>query len=182
MNVHLNRLNFIKEIFSHTTLAGYVLEFGVGSGQSLRVLAKNTTQRVIGFDSFEGMPEPWKFNDRETYEQGDMKFDPPMPKPANVIYVKGWFSDTIPVWKQTYKADVAFLHIDSDLYSSCKTVLTELNDQIVPGTIILFDEMFNFQYWKDGEYKAFNEWVEKYDRELELIDKHYTQAAYKVIK
>ena len=135
----------------------------------------------MGFDSFEGLPEPWKFNDEEVYEKGDMKFDPPFQRP-NVTYVKGWFADTIPVWKETYKADIAFLHIDSDLYSSCKTVLTELNDQIVPGTIILFDELLNYPYWKDGEWKALQEWIEEYDRELVSIGKHYTQAAYKVIR
>lgn len=178
---YLDRLVFIKEIFSHTPSTGYILEFGVGSGMSMRILAENTTRQIIGFDSFEGLPEPWKFNDEETYEKGDMKFDLPSRQP-NVVYVKGWFADTIPRWKGTHKADISFLHIDSDLYSSCKTVLTELNDQIVPGTIILFDEIFNFQYWKEGEWKALNEWLAKYDRELAFIDEHYTQAAYRVIR
>ena len=178
---HLDRLDFIAKIFRHTPAAGYILEFGVGNGNSLQVLAENTTRQIVGFDSFEGLPEPWKFTDEEVYEKGDMKCDPP-PRPPNVVYVKGWFADTIPEWKKMYTANIAFLHIDSDLYSSCKTILTELNDQIVAGTIILFDELFNYPYWKEGEWKALNEWLGKYDRELELIDEHYTQAAYKVIK
>lgn len=177
----MDRFVFIEEIFRHTPPAGYILEFGVGSGSSLNVLADNTTRMIIGFDSFEGLPEPWKFNDEEVYEKGDMKYDPPR-KPSNVTYVKGWFADTIPVWKETYKADIAFLHIDSDLYSSCKTILTELNEQIVPGTIILFDELFNYQYWEEGEWKALEEWIAEYGRELTSIDEHYTQAAYKVIR
>ncbi len=178
---HVNRLAFIGEIFSHTPPTGYILEFGVGNGNSLRVLADNTTRQITGFDSFEGLPEPWKFTDEEVYQKGDMKCDPPFHQP-NVVYVKGWFADTIPVWKETHKANIAFLHIDSDLYSSCKTVLEKLNDQIVSGTIILFDEIFNYPYWKEGEYKAFSEWKSEYNRELALIDKHYTQAAYRVIR
>ena len=181
MNVHIDRLDFIAKIFRHTPLTGYILEFGVGSGGSLNVLAENTTRMIMGFDSFEGLPEPWKFNDEEVYEKGDMKFDPPY-RPSNVTFMKGWFADTIPVWKETYKADIAFLHIDSDLYSSCKTALAELNDQIVPGTIILFDELVNYIYWKEGEWKALQEWIVECDRELALIDEHYTQAAYKVIR
>lgn len=177
---HLDRLDFIAKVFSHTPPTGYILEFGVGSGQSLRVLAENTTRRVIGFDSFEGLPEPWKFTDEEVYEKGDMKFDPP-PRQSNVVHVKGWFADTIPAWKETHKADIGFLHIDSDLYSSCKTILTELNDRIVPGTIILFDELFYYPYWREGEWKAFKEWVREYDRKLVFVDKHYTQAAYRVV-
>ncbi len=178
---HVDRLDFIARIFRLSPPTGYILEFGVGPGNSLRVLAENTTRQVIGFDSFEGLPEPWKFNNMEVYQKGDMKFDPP-PRQPNVVYVKGWFEDTIPEWKKTYEANVGFLHIDSDLYSSCKTVLTELNDQIVPDTIILFDEHFNYPYWKEGEWKAMNEWIAEYDRELEFIDEHYTQAAYRVIR
>jgi len=178
---HVHRLDFIAKIFRMAPPTGYILEFGVGPGNSLGVLAENTTRRIIAFDSFEGLPEPWKFTDEETFQKGDMKYDPPT-RPHNVDYVKGWFAESIPVWKETYKADIAFLHIDSDLYSSCKTVLTELNEQIVPGTIILFDEMFNYPYWKEGEWKATEEWKAEYGRELEFIEDHYTQAAYRVIR
>ena len=52
----------------------------------------------------------------------------------------------------------------------------------MPGTIILFDELINYAYWKDGEWKALQEWIKEFDRELECIDEHYTQVAYKVIK
>ena len=178
---YIDRFAFIEKIFRHAPPTGYILEFGVGSGSSITVLAENTTRMIMGFDAFEGLPEPWKFSDKEVYQKGDMKFDPPS-RLSNVSYVKGWFADTIPVWKETYKADIAFLHIDSDLYSSCKTILTELNDQIVSGTIILFDELVNYQYWEEGEWKAFTEWQEEFDRELDFIDEHYTQVAYKVIR
>ena len=180
-NVHMTRLAFIEEMFSLTPPTGYILEFGVGCGASMWRLSKNTTRRVIGFDSFEGLPEPWKYSDETIYQAGDMNYDPPRRLP-NVIYVKGWFADSIPVWKKTYKADIAFIHIDADLYSSCKTVLTELNEQIVPGTIILFDEIFNYQYWKEGEWKALQEWIVECSREVVFIDENYTQAAYRVIK
>ena len=41
------------------TNEGAVLEFGVGEGDSLRVLSRCFPTRVIGFDSFEGLPEDW---------------------------------------------------------------------------------------------------------------------------
>ena len=52
---------------------------------------------------------------------------------------------------------VAFLHLDVDRYSSTRTVLELLGDRIVPGTVIAFDEFFNYPGWREGEYRAFNE-------------------------
>src|ERR1700752_2086506 len=37
---------------------GTALEFGVGTGTSLRIIAQ--TMPVIGFDSFQGLPENWR--------------------------------------------------------------------------------------------------------------------------
>ena len=54
---------------------------------------------------------------------------------------------------------MAFLHIDCDLYSSTQTIFNLLSDRIVPGTVILFDEYFNFPNWENHEFKAFQEFV-----------------------
>ena len=56
---------------------------------------------------------------------------------------------------------VAFLHIDSDLYSSAKTVLNLLRERIVVNTIIVFDDYFNYPNWQKGEFKAFQEFVKE---------------------
>ena len=55
---------------------------------------------------------------------------------------------------------VAFIHIDCDLYSSTTHDLRRsLADRMVPGTIILFDEYFNYPNWEEHEFKAFQEFV-----------------------
>jgi hypothetical protein len=53
------------------------------------------------------------------------------------------------------------MHIDCDLFSSTQTIFRLLVDRIVPGTVILFDEYFNFPNWENHEYKAFQEFVAK---------------------
>ena len=65
--------------------------------------------------------------------------------------------------------NIIFIHFDADLYSSTKTVLDILADRIVPGTVIQFDEYFNYPGWQDGEYKAFKEFVESRDIKFEYI-------------
>ena len=76
---------------------------------------------------------------------------------SNLIVVPGLFEETIPFFVKEYTKPCAFIHIDCDLYSSTKTVFTYLRDQIVPGTVILFDEFYNYPNYEYNEYKAFME-------------------------
>jgi Macrocin-O-methyltransferase (TylF) len=85
-----------------------------------------------------------------------------LPKvPQNVILVQGWFHQTLPVFLKAHQEDVAFLHIDCDLYSSTQTVLKCLAPRIKTGTVIVFDEYFNYPGWRDGEFKAFQEFIDQ---------------------
>ena len=69
---------------------------------------------------------------------------------------KGWFEETLPVWLAANEGPVSFIPIDCDLYSSTRTILTLLAERIVPGTIGLFDEYFNYPNWEKHEYKRFS--------------------------
>jgi hypothetical protein len=42
-------------------------------------------------------------------------------------------------------------------------------DRIVPGTVIQFDEFFNYPGWRAGEYRAFEEFRAKRGAEVEYI-------------
>ena len=147
-----------SEILSHAlSLApktGLVLEFGVAGGESVRQIAAERSGPVFGFDSFEGLPENWFGYLRKGY------FAQPLPRvPDNVTLVKGWFSDTLEDFLRQQAGPVAFLHIDSDLYSSADYVLRQLEGRVVPGTIVLFDEYWNYPGWLKHEFKAFQEFI-----------------------
>lgn len=179
----VERCHHIKQAVGEILIGGYVMEFGVGAGSSLQIICNATDRKVIGFDSFEGLPENWATSKHIVFAKGSFKYEPPEIKgDADVELIHGWFKDTIPVWKEENKGPIAFLHIDSDLYSSCATVLTELNDQIKSGTILLFDELIDYEYWEQGEWKALQEWLAEYDREVYEIETYKTQATYRVIK
>ncbi len=110
-----------------------------------------------GFDSFEGLPQEWSGFDLRAREF-DMKGK--MPRvPSNVRLYRGHFEATLPDWVAANPGPVAFMHVDCDLYSSTQIIFNLLAERIVPGTIILFDEYFNYPNWEQHEFKAFQEFV-----------------------
>jgi hypothetical protein len=82
----------------------------------------------------------------------------------------GWFDETLPPFKKEIKDQaIQLLHIDSDLYSSAVTILTTLKKNIVPGTVIVFDEYFNYPGWQLDEFRAWQEFVAKNAIKYEYI-------------
>jgi len=134
-------------------LSGLVLEFGVRFGTSIRHIAAQAGQDVHGFDSFEGLPEAWGDKPSGVYTTGGA-----LPEvPANVRLHAGWFEDTLPVFAKENPGPVRFMNVDCDIYSSTKTVLEVLEDRIVPGTVIVFDEYIMTSQWRHDEHLAFQE-------------------------
>jgi Macrocin-O-methyltransferase (TylF) len=83
-----------------------------------------------------------------------------MPEVAqNVELVVGWFENVLPGFLTAHPSPLSLLHVDCDLYSSTKTVFHHLGSRIYPGTVIVFDEYFNYVGWRNHEFKAFAEFV-----------------------
>jgi len=135
---------------------GLYCEFGVWKGTTVNFIASLVPdKKVHGFDSFEGLPESW----RDGFGKGVFATTGLPPVRSNVVLHKGWFDRTVPTFHAATTEAIAFVHIDSDLYSSAKIVLEGMADRIVSGTVIQFDEFFGYPGWKNGEYKAFTEFV-----------------------
>lgn len=134
---------------------GMVLEFGVFSGATVNYLAARTGWQIDAFDSFEGLPETWRGGyPKGTFARGTL------PKVApNVSLHVGWFADRLPPFLAADSRPVRYLHVDSDLYSSARTIFIHLRNRILPGTVIVFDEYFNYDGWLQGEFHAFQEFV-----------------------
>jgi len=136
---------------------GLYLEFGVHTGTTLRTIADLAPAgSVYGFDSFEGLPEDW----RTQYSAGTFAVDE-LPDVPGAELVVGWFDQVLPGFLTDHTDDVAFLHLDADLYSSTKTVLDALESRLKPGTVLVFDEYFNFPNWEEHEHRAWTEFVER---------------------
>jgi len=177
----------INQIFKEISLPGDFLQFGVFRGHTARIIQSLilSSRTLHLFDSFEGLPEAWgnTHHDKGSFFVGKdsiPKFDPKLCK----VHV-GWFSDTIGPYKEKYKNPISFIHLDADLYSSTKTILYELNDLIVPDTILLFDEFFmeNEKGISDEECRAFLDWAKDCDRQYQILWRtEWVQCAIKILK
>jgi predicted O-methyltransferase YrrM len=136
---------------------GMALEFGVLRGRSLRIIAAARKGReVYGFDSFQGLPEDYRPHVRE----GTFAVDA-LPEVDGAELVVGWFDDTLPGFLEAHPGPVDFLHVDGDLYSSAVTVLRLVGPRLLPGSVLVFDEFFNYPGWEKHEFRAWQEWLER---------------------
>lgn len=166
----------LRRVLNEYDPKGWAVEFGVYTGYSLGIIAQ--TMPVIGFDSFEGLPEDW----REGFPKG--KFAVNVNRPAdkfpnlfgpNRMLAPGWFDETVPSFP--FPAPLGLVHIDCDLYSSTVTALEGVVNSIDVGTVIVFDEFHSYPGAEEHEERAFFEWVGKHDIEVDLIAKGEGQHA-----
>lgn len=134
---------------------GLVCEFGVAGGTTLSIIADAMPdRRVVGFDGFSGLPEDW----RPGFPAGTFAQPPPQIPGAQLQI--GMFADTLPNFLAYTDEPIAFIHMDCDLYSSTATVLDLVYPRLVDGTIIVFDEFFNYPSWEQHECRAWEEFVD----------------------
>lgn len=145
--------------------SGLVLEFGVRRGTSVNRLAARAGQPVHGFDSFEGLPQSWGAEPAGVLTTGAQL--PPVAD--NVTLHAGWFSDTLVPFLADHPGPVRLVNIDSDIYASAREVLFALAPRLVPGSIVVFDELIGNRTWAEDEYKALAEFVQAFDAKLEIL-------------
>lgn len=159
---------------------GLYLEFGVSCGGSLRTIAeKNRGNPTYGFDCWQGLPETWYDGDGNIRHcAGTWGSKPPPNLPKHVQLVDGYFKDSLPKWCREHPDEkIAFVHIDSDIYSSAKTILDCLKDRL-DGVIIEFDEIIGWNGWRTGgEFLAFQEFLENNNYDWHWISSDGTERA-----
>jgi len=132
---------------------GLILQFGVYDGWSLeQIAAKYPDRTIYGFDSFEGIEEDWGI----LHKKGAMKTTIPI-MPDNVRLVVGMIENTLPDFLSEHDEPITFVHIDTDTYTPAKFILDHIRTRLIPGSVILFDEYWNYPGWEEHEYRAFKE-------------------------
>ena len=165
--IRKNAYDVLSLASSRARVDGFYLEFGVRSGSTINHIARRNPRRTVhGFDSFEGLPEPWT---GYSMDAGAFSGEGIPTVASNVELHVGWFDETLPAFLETHEGDVALVHIDSDIYSSAKTVLDNLAPRMRAGSIIVFNEYFNYPNWKQHEFKAFKEFCDTYTVEYRYL-------------
>ena len=160
---------------------GHFIEFGVYDGESTNFFAEKIgDKKFYGFDSFQGLKDDW-IGHHLPAKTFDLSGKIPNLK-KNIIPIKGWVQDTLPIFlKENKPLKINFLHMDLDTYQSTKFVLNELKPYMKKNTIILFDQLYNYPGWKEGEFKALNEVFNEKEYEYIAFGKYSKQVLIKIL-
>ena len=192
-----NIFDFCLEFISRNDVKGHFAEFGTFKGLSasriLRALDEHSTLRTKSislhlFDSFAGLPELKSVDidgDRADFMHGEYASTMQdvierIRTFQNVFEVKfypGYFEESLLERKAQKIEELALIHIDVDLYSSCIPVLEYLTPRLADGALIVFDDYFCYRGNPNfGVRKAFEEWKLRYVQNFDVT--HYTNYAW----
>lgn len=171
---------------------GLWLEFGVGSGKTTAVIAYQLEKiygkdgpTLHGFDSFKGLPTSWAHT---KLGPGTFSTDGKVPEHlaafSNVMVHIGLFSETLHDLEDglLQGAPVAFAHVDVDLYTSAVEVLSSIACRLLPGSVLVFDELVNYKGFEvSGEFLAWEYIASTYQLRWEYGGLVWQQAVPVVI-
>lgn len=135
------------------------LEFGVFNGVSTKQIARQLTKYnkvLYGFDSFNGITEDW-IGFTEPEGSFSRKGEIPNFEEQNIKLEVGNIYNTLEKFLSNQKKNICFIHVDTDTYEVAKFILEKTRSKLIKGSIILFDELYNFSGWENGEFKALRE-------------------------
>lgn len=165
--LHAHRTDLLLAILPMVPPDGDLAEFGVFTGAVTRFVRPRFTDRTYhAFDSFRGVPEAMSL----AIAKHSFDLEGVIPDlPPNTTIHAGWFEQTVPAWHARHSAPIAFAYIDCDIYDSVRTVLDGIADRVRPGSILAFDDWYNFPNWQAHSLRAAQEFQEKYGIRLEPI-------------
>lgn len=162
-----DRLSALTFSLVKAQVPGFIAEFGVAHGETLNFLADLTDEMVYGFDCFSGLPIDW----RPGYNKGafaiadlrELRFA------LNARIYKGLFHDSIPIFLHEVPGPARFLHIDCDLGTSALDVLLGLQERIVTGTLVQFDEFYGYEGFENHEVAALESFCTQTNRAYDIV-------------
>lgn len=166
----------LRDVLETEQPQGWAIEFGVYTGQSLRLIADHMP--VIGLDSFEGLPEDWRpgFGKGKFHYPGTLA----LPFHSRAMIVPGLFKDSLPWLLERGLPWLGLVHIDCDLYSSTVTALDAVLPYIGAETFIVFDEFHGYPGHEEHEMKAWEEFVIRNKITYSMIGEGPEEKAFRI--
>jgi hypothetical protein len=134
---------------------------------------------VYGFDSFEGLPTDWPGSDQPRGAFNLSGFTPCVAD--NVELIKGWFDQSVPDFLSEHAGSFSLVHFDADTYGSTSLVLNLIKPRLRPSCVIIFDEYLGFPNWRNGEFRAWQEFVLSEGIRYEYLGFSNQQAAVRIL-
>jgi hypothetical protein len=185
----LAKILFLDELYQHiVNIPGVILEFGIWWGQNLTTFENlraiyepfNKNRRIIGFDTFSGYASFSKSDKKnnvikpgnygvprryKSYLEKIIAFH----ESNNVLgnlkkheLIEGNVVKTVPKYfKSNPETIVALAYFDLALYKPTKIALETIKPHLIPGSVIMFDELNEPEY--PGETIAFKEVLKDLD-------------------
>ena len=126
------------------------MDFGVHKGTSSNFFS-GYVNKLHAFDSFKGLREDWAGTGAQ---KGHLRLEKIPKLNKNIDLIVGYIQDTLDDFLKSHNPKINFIHMDLDTYESTKYALEKLKPYLAKNSIILFDELYNYPGWKNGEYKA----------------------------
>ena len=172
------------EVLSHAVrvacaIPGVALEFGVFKGQTLKRIARDVRpdRVVVGFDTFEGLPEDWG----ELLPKGHFQTAlPSFDDYPNVVLQVGQIEETLPRYLADSPPAICLVHIDCPHYSINKFILRHIAPFVPVGGVIVFDEYYGYPTYEEHEYRAWEEIRESFGLETAAIAYSNRSAAFRL--
>lgn len=192
-------LSYWNNHFNHISknnVEGDIVECGVGHGRTLSYILfnliyiqKNFNRKYIGFDSFEGFPEPsdedksprnpkkgeWNETNEEFVISNLNHLGFEHKHYEKIKFIKGFYEKTFKQENDNI-TKISLLHIDCDLYSSIKISLETWFDKVEKNGIIVFDEYLNAAIAFPGAVKAIDEFLGEDKNKIKVcpyLNKYY---------
>jgi hypothetical protein len=160
-------------------LKGLAMEFGVFQGVTLKHIAHAISpgRQVIGFDTFEGLPDDWG----DLLEKGTFATKvPTLTDYPNATLQIGRIENTLPTFLKNETEHVSLLHIDCPYYEINMFILERVLPFMPPQSIIVFDEFYGYPSFEMHEYRAWKETCDRFNLEILPITYSSRSAAFKL--
>jgi predicted O-methyltransferase YrrM len=160
-------------------IPGLAVEFGVFQGITLRHLAKEIgpDRRIVGFDTFEGLPDNWgNLLKKGTFATRMPSFD----DLGNVSLEVGRIEETLPKFLLRNAQRISFVHIDCPYYDINIFILERVLPFMPPGSVVVFDEYYGYPTYEQHEFKAWSEIRSRFDIVSAPIAYSSRSAAFRI--
>ena len=179
VNVH-KCMDYLQWISKGMPTPPAYCEFGVANGYTMssayfisRMYPGLRGMRFFGFDSFQGMPDSSLEKDgNPNWRAGDYAYSighaarelrrAGMPE-GGFTLVPGFFEQSLTPETATREglANIGYVHIDCDYYSSAKLALDFVKPYLIEGAVLDFDDFHCYPSPEKGEAQALHEWIEE---------------------